>query len=514
MRIAQVSLRLLAPVLCTAGLVPAAHAAPDTGREAAVAAVLDRAAQSPTALRVLLREMPKGGDLHNHLGGAIYAEDYISWARDGGFCATADGRGIEPPPCPAERSLKAVHGEEDDAPARLINSFSTRGYQQGVGRNEVSGHSQFFQTFSRFGPILPGSAGKMLASVRRIAAGDRVSYLELDHDTDVLSTSIFTGPDVPLDQAGIAARYAQEIGKVGPLLQQASAELDRDEAAARRELACDSARPDPGCDVKVHYLFQAFRALPPSQAFRSLILAFAMADHDPRFVGMNIVQPEDAMIALRDYDLHMAMIRFLAAKYPKVRRTLHAGELTLGLVAPEELRNHIAKAIAAGAERIGHGSDIAFEDDARGTMALMARRGIAVEINLTSNDVILGVKGSNHPLALYRSMGVPVVLATDDQGVLRTDMTNEYVRAVREQGLRYPDLKAVARASLEYSFIPGASLWRDHAYGSAAPACAGGFAAAPCRTFLAANEKARAQADLETRFDAFEQAALAPAPGA
>jgi hypothetical protein len=38
--------------------------------------------------------------------------------------------------------------------------------------------------------------------------------------------------------------------------------------------------------------------------------------------------------------------------------------------------------------------------------------------------------------AYYRAHGVPVVLSTDDEGVLRTDMTNEYVRAVREQRRR------------------------------------------------------------------------------
>jgi hypothetical protein len=69
------------------------------------------------------------------------------------------------------------------------------------------------------------------------------------------------------------------------------------------------------------------------------------------------------------------------------------------------------------------------------------------------------VKGADHPLALYRKAGVPFVLSTDDEGVSRIDLTNEYLRAVTEQGLNYADLKAAARASLEYAFLPGASLW-------------------------------------------------------
>src|SRR5678816_4011364 len=40
----------------------------------------------PPQLFAFLRRMPKGGDLHNHLSGAIYAENYIKWAADQGLC--------------------------------------------------------------------------------------------------------------------------------------------------------------------------------------------------------------------------------------------------------------------------------------------------------------------------------------------------------------------------------------------------------------------------------------------
>jgi adenosine deaminase len=255
----------------------------------------------------------------------------------------------------------------------------------------------------------------------------------------------------------------------------------------------------------VHYITYALRALSPAAVFRQLILGFALTRQDPRFVAVNIVQPEDWAVPLRDYDLHMAMFRFLESKYPGVHRSLHAGELALGLVPPQDLRDHIAKAITvAGAQRIGHGTDIAYEDDAAQTMARMAHDGIAVEINLSSNDVILGVKGADHPLQLYRRFGVPFVLSSDDQGVLRSDMTNEYVRAAREQGLRYADLKAAARASLEYSFMPGSSLWASHRLGAATGPCARSFADPDCRRFAASSEKATAQLALEQQFLIFE----------
>jgi adenosine deaminase len=147
----------------------------------------------------------------------------------------------------------------------------------------------------------------------------------------------------------------------------------------------------------------------------------------------------------------MEIIRFLASDVPVA---LHAGELWLGLVPPSDLTFHIRQAIEiAGARRIGHGVTIAFERDALGLLGEMRARPVAVEISLTSNDLILGVRGKDHPFPAYLAARVPVVLSTDDAGVSRIDLTNEYFRAARDYGLGYAQLKAIARNSLAYSFL-------------------------------------------------------------
>jgi hypothetical protein len=144
-----------------------------------------------------------------------------------------------------------------------------------------------------------------------------------------------------------------------------------------------------------------------------------------------------------------------------------------------------------------------YEPDAMGLMEEMAKKNIAVEICLTSNDTILGVTGSHHPLATYIKYGVPVALATDDLGVSRSDMTHEYLKAAQEQGLSYTDLKRLARASLEHSFLAGTSLWKD---GSAVDACPIDKAASEaCSRLLKANERARVQWELEKAFVEFEK---------
>ncbi|SFF86155.1 adenosine deaminase [Novosphingobium sp. CF614] len=499
-------LRALA-LACMAGqallLAPGAARADPAG-EAAASAMFDAVSGNAARLRVFLQAMPKGGDLHNHLGGSVYAEDFLETAAGKGMCADEAEQRIVPPPCPSERTIAAMGERRPFAYARLIDSLSTRGVQQGVGADEVSGHTQFFSSFDKFGPAYVADVGRWLAVTRASAARNQVSYLELMHNPRVLTEYAMAAGDEPLDEAGLGAVYRREAGAVEALLGKAMAEVDREEADARRIMACGTPAAQPACGVAVHYLTFAWRGMAPAVAFRSLISGFALAHRDPRFVGVNIVMPEDDPVALRDYGLHMAMFRFLEAKYPGVKVSMHAGELTLGLVRPRELGDHIAQAVASGARRIGHGTDIAYEDTAPETLARMAREGIAVEINLTSNAVILGVRGGEHPIALYRSMGVPVVISTDDEGVLRSDMTNEYRRAATEQGLGYADLKAAARASLEYSFVPGASLWRQGRLGTAVEACSASLADDRCKTFLASSEKARLQADLEGRFDRFE----------
>jgi adenosine deaminase len=184
-------------------------------------------------------------------------------------------------------------------------------------------------------------------------------------------------------------------------------------------------------------------------------MAYEIAEKSPLAVGINIAAPENNHTARKDYKTHMNMISIIGKLYPDVKRDLHAGELTLGLAVPESLRFHIKDAVdVAGAQRIGHGTDIAYELDALETIKKMKDKEIAVEILLTSNELLLGVKGKDHPFPFYVESGVPVVLAGDDPGMMRTTQTQEfYLAAVRYPSITYTDLKGFAKNSIKYSFL-------------------------------------------------------------
>ena len=74
--------------------------------------------------------------------------------------------------------------------------------------------------------------------------------------------------------------------------------------------------------------------------------------------------------------------------------------------------------------------------------------------------------------------------------------------------LGYADIKALSRNALAYSFLPGQNLFTDVAAVQRDKACKkdrpGTDLSTHCEAFLADNEKARLQWQLEQRFRAFE----------
>ncbi len=481
--------------------------APAVSAEQKTARYFDSIRNQPLLLHAFLQQMPKGADLHNHLSGAVYAESFIKFAVQDGLCVDRAALALTQPPCdPAAGKPPASAALQDSILySHLLDAFSMRQFVPGL----ESGHDHFFSTFGKFGPATNGHTPEMLVEARSRAAAGHLQYME-----------IMFNPD-----GGAAARLGASLGwnddlsklreqllssGLTKIVADASKFLDDTEKKEQEELRCGQPKSDPGCNVQARYLYQVARGLPKEMVFAQILAGFDLASKDPRVVGLNLVMPEDAYLPIRDFTLHMGMLDFLHGVYPKVHITLHAGELTQNLVPPEELF-HVRASIEQGhAERIGHGVDVMQESDPEALLRMMSHHNVLVEICLTSNDVILNVTGDHHPLPMYLKFGVPVALATDDPGVSRGDITQEFERAAETYHLKYRDLKKFARASLEYSFLPGESLWKTAATSQRAAACATDKisarkpSSARCAAMLAASEKAQTQWKLEEAFADFE----------
>jgi len=492
-----------------------APAGADPASERATARHLDAIRSQPLLLRRFMQALPKGADLHNHASGAVYAERMIDWALSDGLCVDAQ-YGLTA--CKTD-SGTAVAGAEPLATQirqpgfrdRLIDALSMRAFTPLL----ESGHDHFFNAFGKFGAATSAHRTEVVAEAVRQAAQDRVDYLEL------MLTFGYPrpGPNLADAQKGVAfdgdfdklraALNANGFAAVVDATQRDVDALERDRASVMR---CDrpAVEREPACGVQLRYLQQVGRNSDPMTVFAQTMLGFELARRDERVVGVNFVSPEDGAVAVRDYALHMRMIAYLRRTVGDVPVSLHAGELTLGLVPREVLDDHIDQAVnVAGARRIGHGVDLAYERNEPALLRTMAARRVMVEIALTSNDVILGVRGAQHPIGLYVRAGVPIALVTDDEGVSRIDLTNEFVRAARDYHFSYATFKRFVRNSVEYAFLKGASLWVDEAAGRPVAACVNAAAEA-CRAYRAANPRANVQWTVERELDAFEAAHAVP----
>ncbi|RKE22255.1 adenosine deaminase [Streptomyces sp. TLI_171] len=504
---------LVACAALLAPLAPAAHAEaqlpgarPLEGR---VASYLDGIRQDPAKVQAFLREMPKGGDLHNHLSGAVTTELLIRLAAQDDLCIDSVTFVSATGPCQGTARPAQDAVPEGEFRTAVIRAWSMQDFVPGP----ESGHDHFFATFGKFGEASWRHPGVMLAEVTDTMAAQHQSYLEtLQTPSSVGVAALAAKVGFEPDLAALRQKLLAD-GQIQALVDGARADADRAWAEYQDTEQCGTAQARPGCAVTVRLQSQASRASTPARVFAQLLLGMELASQDERFVAVNLVQPEDYQSSLDNYRLQMQMLDFLHPLYPKAHISLHAGELAPGLVKPEDLAFHIREAVLTGhAERIGHGVDVAHEDDPAGLLRTLAERKVLVEVPLTSNAQILQVEGAEHPFPLYRSHGVPTALATDDPGVERIDITHEYVRAARTYALGYRDLKDLARTSLEYGFVAGRSLWRDRDGFVPVPECqgrpVGTKPTARCAALLAASPKALLEWNQERDFRAFEAAVL------
>ncbi|WP_317203083.1 adenosine deaminase [Janthinobacterium sp.] len=453
---------MVALALALAGGAHAAPAASNADLTSRYFAAMVAGGQPKLAeLTLFFSRMPKGGDLHHHYSGAIYAEQYLDWVDKQHYCVDKASYRIvsEPAALAAGRAagtcLSSAEVIADNAMYReLLQRWSIKDFAN-HGAVQSPPDRQFFDTFGYFGPVASSNTKEGLETLKQRALQENLGYIET-----IFELAPFT------QDAGFDRNVAQAGADLDAQMAAFSATL-ADDAGFQKNIGAYLANVDASSagidDARFTMRYQAYvlRLLSPSQVFSSMLAAFQLASQSPKVVGVNIVGAENFHVSMRDYALHMRMFKFLKAKYPGVKLALHAGELALGMVPPEGLSFHINDAIeVAGADRIGHGIDLAHETNALDILKKMRARGIPVEINLSSNEFIVGIKNEAHPLNLYRKYGVPFVISTDDPGVSRNNLSGEYVLFASRYKTDYAEVKQLSYNSLRYSFLADADKKR------------------------------------------------------
>src|SRR6266481_6298968 len=322
------------------------------------AATFEAARENRTALRAFLHRMPKGGDLHTHLAGAVYAERFIAWAAQQELCVSPQRVVVPKPQCDRAGAVPVSDAMRDQQLYNwLVDAFSMRAFLPTPA--VPTGHDEFFAAFDKFGAVSGSHFVDMTIDQLRRYDSENVQYVEFmvsswcPDDRDRFVKAINETTD---DASKLKTLEASGLGDcVAARRNVLTAALGK----IRTALACDAPKAQPGCGVTFRYIIQVNRNNPPDEVFVQTAIAAALIRAEPR----------------------------------------------------------------------------------------------VVEVNLTSTDLILGVRGKDHPLPTYLAAGVPVVLSSDDAGISRIDLTNEYLRAARDFGLEYRALKAIARNALIYSFL-------------------------------------------------------------
>ena len=419
-----------------------------------VSEFFERSKNNEAELIAFLHKMPKGADLHAHPSGSVYPEGMVDIAIAKGLFYDRAQRCFTGKQ-PAEDFYTAAELRFDyQKYNEVLDGLSIRN----IAREKESGNVHFFTAFGRFGPAQPGMEDQLREILTR-AASQNISHLEL-------MTSPSSNPDGSID------------------LEKTRAKLIRSNAAlelARKNLA-DAGK---AADVSVLWSLTLYRDATPKKDGSPVMEGYAEwwqrqvagtleAAHlceDLGAVAMTILSPEDSWVSRTQFALQFRVIdeewQALQKKYPKnsVQMNPHGGELTLEFSPYADLTTRISDTLFKGhASRLGHGVSIMWDDGVYEILQTMASRKIALELCLTSNYGILNVTPERHPFFLYWRAGVPLVLNTDDEGISRGNLTMEYVRAAQWFNLSYGELKWLAFNSVEYSFLPGESLFENGDY--------------------------------------------------
>jgi adenosine deaminase CECR1 len=389
---------------------------------------------APEQMYRILYALPKGGDLHNHLTGAVRSEWFWDAAMAGAQRGYVYYTRVRIGNC-------APYGHNEFGPGKALLLFkniqaSTFDKLDACGKSE----------FKRLADLDAREKDGWLNSMRLDQP-----YEGRDEFFDAIWDRINDLLQNPYLICDILLRNMQAFGKEGLVYLETQqgvegavrpdgTPLSVEEAVAiyRQFLASPAAK---ATGVEVRFQNALLRFTPNAeQHLREL---YAMTDrYRDLYVGVNMVGREDNE---KGYPLRfLPTLRELRHKYPDINLSIHAGE-------SDEPNHHIRDTLLLGAQRIGHGVNLISDPE---TMLRMRNGPYLVEINLISNLLLEYVKDySQHPFPEYLRIGIPVALSTDDRGMWDSNLSDEFYVAVKEFNLSWEEIVKLGRNSLLYSFL-------------------------------------------------------------
>lgn len=439
-----------------------------------------------TILQNFIKVMPKGGDTHSHLTGAVDIETLLRYAKRNDFLYDPETFIFYKNKDDVDEALKLrgtllssqesivfpTQKEAEEIKARLRKAADIRGDIFNKLRNKASmngnekavGHNHFFKTFSVGDSIEKHMHLKnLIRDLLLNAKQQKVMYLELMKEFKVKECQKEFLRNFSMED--LESAYSQLEPVLNASLKAYQIELDEcediDQYKGFREEGFFTPLTATRCEdntkqqpVVVRWIPDVCRTQPLAEFFADIAFGMLFVKNDPRVVGVTISGQEDDCDAVENFDHQMDIIDFLWHKLGKPKITLHAGELAEGFGSDTHRSKAIRSSITKGhADRIGHGLTLSDDTQMMELVALILENGICIEINLTSNEKIHGIQNGSHPLLSYERFAVPITLNTDDKGVLGIGYSTEPKKAIQRYGFSYYQIKNFVRNQLRYCFI-------------------------------------------------------------
>ncbi|KAI8471401.1 MAG: hypothetical protein J3K34DRAFT_458385 [Monoraphidium minutum] len=464
-----------------------------SGNERKTSKYLEAVRGSEASLAQFFRLMPKAGDIHIHFTGTVPTEDLMATAVRANlslctakgtpsygyvtpdpqtFAAGVDSCGAASNWYPLATPSGLSGGELTGAPRQIIlESWSIYNFPENAA-SRMAAAKHFFDVFFKFDAAVKAlEADKAerqgaLQRMKKELVANNVQFLEMMYDMPfgLITPDYFTNVSATLRQLAAAGNPAALEAYIAQVLD-GPAPADANvpgSVATSVALAEEDALAISDDTFELRWQFHAVRAFEPASVLMQLLACFLIDVASPWVVGTNLVAREDDAVPLLDYTLHMHMLRVLRSRHPTAGVAIHAGELTPALVTPEDMAFHVTESVGiARTQRVGHGVSLPWETKMLETLGVMRSDQIAVEINLDSNRFILGVDADRHPLQLYLAGCVPVVISSDDAGLLRSSLIQNYVLLAKQhEYIKYPSIKQMVYDTIRFAFFPDASKER------------------------------------------------------
>lgn len=380
-------------------------------------------------LYVFLYNMPKGGDLHNHLSGSSlpiwWYETALAEAERGyEYYTKVQINNCQVHNKPGSylllfQNLLKQHWQQLDAceqgeyrRLRDLDANEKTAWLNSIELDRAGeGRREFFEThWQRLNDLRlnPYLMAELLVRNMQAFGDEGLLYLE----TQAGATG-FQKPDGSLFEPDVVVALYQ-------------ARLAEPDATAT------------GVTVRLQEAILRFAPM----AEEHLIYAYNfVATHPDLYVGLNMVGREDDG---KGYPGRFLAVLRKLRKNRDVPLSIHAGEV-------DEPNYHVRDTLLLGAKRIGHGLNL-ITDNA--TMLRMQHGPYLIEINLISNLLLEYVDNyQEHPFPEYLRTGIPVALSTDDRGMWNSNMTDEFFVAVTEFNLTWQEITQLTRNSIAYGFM-------------------------------------------------------------